>query len=329
MKAFVLKELNKPLVLEEVETPQPIHGQLLIQLKASAVNHRDVFITKGLYAGISLPVILGSDGSGVVHNEGLKFKKGDEVIINPSFNWGDSEKVQSKKYNILGLPANGTMSEFICIGEENIYSKPAHLSFEQAAALPLAGLTAYRVLISRAQLKPGEKVLITGIGGGVALFVMQFALALGAEVYVTSGSDDKLQHAMTLGAKGGANYRQDDWQRQLQASAGGFDVIIDSAGGDGFNKLIDLANPGGRIAFYGGTKGNFNNVSPQKIFWKQLSILGSTMGSDKDFAEMITLINDKKIIPVIDTVYPFNQANEAMQRMDKGEQFGKIVIKCG
>ncbi|MFN9906412.1 MAG: zinc-binding alcohol dehydrogenase family protein, partial [bacterium] len=156
--------------------------------------------------------------------------------------------------------------------------KPAHLSFAQAAALPLAGLTAYRALFTKADLKKGEKLLISGIGGGVALIAFQMALAVGAEVWVTSGADDKIELAQQLGAKGGINYKTENWHKSLENNAGGgFDVIVDSAGGDGFQYFLDLANPAARIVFYGGTRGSFK-VNPQKMFWKQLTIFGSTMG---------------------------------------------------
>ena len=181
-------------------------------------------------------------------------------------NWGNNPKFYGPDFKILGMPDNGTFAEFITIDAKYIHHKPAHLSFVQAAALPLAGLTAWRALITRAGLPTSgtgssPKVLITGIGGGVALFALQFALAAGAEVWVTSGSDEKIEKAKAMGAMGGVNYRDADWYKTLIAQTGGnrgghpaerrgyFDVIIDSAGGPGFAKLTDVAAPGGRIAF--------------------------------------------------------------------------------
>jgi NADPH:quinone reductase-like Zn-dependent oxidoreductase len=197
----------------------------------------------------------------------------------------------------------------------------------QAAALPLAGVTAYRSLFTRAQLKAGERVLITGIGGGVALFALQFALAAGAKVYVTSGSDTKLERAQTLGASGGSNYHNSNWAEVLKALAGAFDVIVDSAGGAGFSKLTDLAAPAGRLVFFGATQGNPSELAMRQVFWKQLSLLGSTMGTDADFADMVRYVNDNKITPVVDQVFDLANAETAIQRMANLDQFGKIVLE--
>ncbi|MCB0531426.1 MAG: zinc-binding dehydrogenase, partial [Saprospiraceae bacterium] len=191
----------------------------------------------------------------------------------------------------------------------------------------LAGLTAYRVLFSRCQLKAGERVLITGVGGGVALMTMQFAMAAGAEVFVTSGSDDKLAKARKMGAQGGVNYRQTDWDKQLKTSIGGFDVLIDSAGGDGFSALLPLCNPGARIGVYGGTLGKVNGLSPQILFWKQISILGSTMGTLEEFGAMLEFVTRHKIVPVVDSVFRLEEGNRALRRMAETDQFGKIVLK--
>jgi len=190
----------------------------------------------------------------------------------------------------------------------------------------LAGLTAYRALFSRGEFEPNNKVLITGIGGGAALFALNFAVASGAEVYVTSGNQDKISKAIELGARGGVNYRDSNWSATLKDKVGGFDVIIDSAAGDGFAKLIELANPGGRIALFGSTAGKISNLNPSTIFWKQLSIHGTTMGNSQEFKKMINLVSTKKIHPAIDSVYIPKDINLAFEKMEKGNQVGKIVI---
>jgi zinc-binding alcohol dehydrogenase/oxidoreductase len=329
MKALVLEALNVPLVIKDVPTPTVGAGEVLAKVKAAAFNHRDVWIQKGQYAGIKFPSILGSDGAGVVAEVGSDVSKdwlGKEVVINPSLNWGNNPKAQAKDYKILGLPDNGTFAEFVKVPASNVFEKPKHLSFPEAAAIPLAGLTGYRALFTRATLAAGEKVLVTGIGGGVALFVMQFAIAAGASVYVTSGSDEKINQAVALGAKGGVNYKSEAWYKTLQAQAGNFDVIIDSAAGDGFSKLIDLAAAGGRITFFGGTTGAIKDLTPAKIFWKQLSIFGSTMGTSEEFDAMLNFIATHHIKPVVDKVFPFAEAEQAMRRMDSAGQFGKIVL---
>ena len=318
MKALLFTEAHAPLTLQDVEPTPAAAGQVVVDLKAAALNHRDNWITKGMYPGLRAGVIVGSDGAGVVD--------GREVIINPSLGWGDDERFPGRDFRILGMPDNGTFAEKITIAQEQIVDKPAHLSFQQAAALPLGGLTAYRVLFSRCGCSTGDQVLISGIGGGVALFACQFAIACGADVYVTSSSPAKIDQAIQLGAKGGALYTEEGWSRAFGKETGGFDVIIDSAGGPGFADLVKLTRPGARIGLYGGTRGNWQNISPQLVFFRQINILGSTMGSDKDFADMVAFVNRHQIVPVIDSAYPLAQANDALSRMDQGLQFGKIVL---
>lgn len=319
MKALVLNALHQPLDFQEVDAPQPARGEAVVALRAAALNHRDVFITKGQYAGIRFPTILGSDGAGEF--------RGKPVVIDPSFDWGNDPRAQGKNFHILGMPVNGTFAEQVKVPRSHIHATPAHLDFEQAATLPVAGVTAYRALFTRCRLKKGERVLITGIGGGVALFVLQMAVAAGAEVFVTSGSDQKIERAVRLGAKSGANYRSPDWDKNLKKDIGsGFDVVIDSAGGDSFAALVGLCNPGARVGIYGGTLGKINGLSPQIVFWKQISVLGSTMGTAQDFRKMLAFVGKHQIVPVVDSVFPLSEGNQALAKMDAGEQFGKIVL---
>ncbi len=329
MKALLLESVKTMPLYKDVEIPRPGEGEVLVKIAAAALNHRDLYIAQGLYPGIVTPVILGSDGAGTVVETGASVSKdlqGMDVLINPNINWGDNPKVQDKKYNILGMPTNGTLAAFVCVKADRLAPKPAHLTFAQAAALPLAGLTAYRALFTKADLKKGEKLLISGIGGGVALIAFQMALALGAEVWVTSGADDKIELAQQLGAKGGTNYKSENWHKALEIKAGGgFDVILDSAGGDGFQYFLDLANPAARIVFYGGTRGSFK-VNPQKMFWKQLSMYGSTMGNDSDFNNMLALINQHQIVPFVRDLRPLSEGAAAFADMDEGKQFGKLVL---
>ena len=344
MKAILLAETHQPVQLIDALTPTAAPGDVLVNIRAAALNHRDVFIQQGLYPGIKLPVILGSDGAGVVAavGEGVDpVWRGREVIINCSLNWGTNPKFYGQDFRILGMPDNGTFAEYVTVPAKYIHHKPAHLTFAQAAALPLAGVTAWRTLMTRAGLhttgtQTPEKVLITGIGGGAALFALQFAVGAGAEVWVTSGSDEKLAKAQELGATGGVNYREPDWAKMLMTKTGGgrtghpargyFDVIIDSAGGAGFAKLVDVAAPGGRIALFGGTTGNLTDIAPPKVFFKQLAIFGSTMGTEREFADMIAFVTAKKMVPVIDETFPLADAELALRRMDEGRQFGKIVL---
>jgi NADPH:quinone reductase-like Zn-dependent oxidoreductase len=330
MKAAVLHGVNGVFEYQDFEKPTPKEGELLIQIKYAALNHRDVWIQKGQYAGLVFPVICGSDGCGVVSEVGVGVDAswiGKEVIVNPSLNWGENPRVQAKDYVILGLPNHGTFAEYVAVPAHLVYEKPNHLSNEAAAAFPLAGLTAYRATLCRAKAQSGETVLVTGIGGGVALFAAQFALAKGCKVYVTSGSDEKIEWAKSIGAQGGANYKTAEWHKTLAKESGGFDVIVDGAGGSDFAKLIDLCKPGARIASYGSTAGPWNAGVPAKIFWKQIDILGSTMGNNEEFKEMVTYINTHKIVPIVAKKFGLNQCEEAARFMDEGKQFGKIILE--
>ena len=332
MKAILLRELGGPerLVLEHVADPEPGPGEAVVALRAAALNHRDAWIRKGMYAGISLPIILGSDGAGEVVAVGDGVDRGwlgRRVVLNPSLGWGVDARVQGPSYRILGLPDNGTYAERVKVPAENLFAKPAALSWESAAAVPLAGLTAYRALVTRARVQPGETVLVTGIGGGVATFVLVIARHLGARVVVTSGSETKIARARQLGAEGGVDYRQEGWVRQAQALCGGGpDVIVDSAGRDVFPALLEIVKPGGRIVTFGATTGSLSTVEIRRIFWKQVSILGSTMGTPAEFGEMLALF-DGPLVPVVDRVFPLLAAPDAHRRMDQADQFGKIVLE--
>ena len=318
MKAALFTQQDHPLSLTDLPDPVPSAGRALVTLRAAALNRRDYFITKGLYPKIVTPIVLGSDGAGL-HN-------GREVIINPNQHWGSNPAFPSKNYTILGMPDNGTLAEKILVNTDRLYPRPAHLNWHEAAALPLAGLTAYRALFTKGGLKKDQKVLITGVGGGVALTAMQFAVAAGAVVYVTSGSVEKLDKAMAMGAAGGADYREESWHESLKAKSGGFDLIIDSAGGPGFNQLIKIAGPGARIVTYGGTLGAVPKFLPQSIFWKQITICGTSMGTDEEFLEMLNFVTLHRIHPVIDRTFPLSRVNEAFERLEQSDQFGKIII---
>lgn len=331
MQAVVLSGVKTAVALQSMPDPTAAPGQAVVRLRAAALNHRDLWVQLGQYANIRLPHIPGSDGAGVVEAVGSPADQswvGREVIINPSLDWGDDLRTQGPKFRILGMPDSGTFAEQIAIPVANLAPKPAHLTWEQAAALPLAGLTAWRALFTRAQLKAGEKVLITGIGGGAALFALQFAVAAGAQVWVTSSSTEKLARAKTLGATGGVNYRDADWPAILQAAAGGlFDVVLDSAGGAGFGPVIEVTRPGGRIVFFGATTGNPPGLDLRKCFFRQLTLLGTTMGSPADFAGMTAFVAQHKITPVVDRVFPLADTEQALRHMEAGAQFGKIVVQ--
>jgi NADPH:quinone reductase-like Zn-dependent oxidoreductase len=318
------------LALREVADPVPAAGEALVDIRAAALNHRDVWIKLGQYAGLKFPCIPGSDGAGVVTSVGAGADPswvGREVIINPSLDWGPSESAQGPSFSILGLPRDGTIAQRVSVPASQLSAKPGHLGWEEAAALPLAGLTAWRALFSRARAAPGERVLVTGIGGGVALFALQFAVAAGREVWVTSGSDEKIARAVALGARGGFRYDRAGWAAAAAGEAGPFDVIIDSAGGPGFAGLVDAAAPGGRVVFFGATRGNANELALRKVFWRQISLLGSTMGSPADWAAMTDFVSRKALRPVVSEVFALERAAQAFELMERGGQFGKIVVR--
>jgi zinc-binding alcohol dehydrogenase/oxidoreductase len=331
MKAVLFKGKDYPLTLEDVKKPKPVKDQVLVRLKYAALNHRDVWLVKEQAQHFPNGIILGSDGSGVVEDVGEDADPllvGAEVVINPSLDWGNNPAVQGDSFRILGFPDNGTFAEYIVISKKYIFEKPEHLSFEESAAVPLSALTAYRALFSKARLRSKEKVLITGVGGGAALWVLQFAVAYQARVFVTSGSDEKLTKAKELGAAGGFNYKDPDWVTKAQKeSGGGFDIIIDSAGGKDFSKLIELAMPGGRIVNFGRTAGNINEISTRLLYWKQLSIHGTTMGTRDEFLSMLDFLEGRNIKPVMDKTFRLEEINEAFARMEAGNQFGKIIFQ--
>lgn len=336
MKAVMLNQtgtidkLKENLLIKDISVPSVGDNDILVKIRYAALNHRDLWITKGLYAGIKLPVVLGSDCSGVVESFGKNvndFSKDDEVIINPGINWGEDENFQDKNFKILGLPADGTLEEYIAIAKSKVFKKPAHLDMIQASAVPLAGLTAYRAAFTKGKIKKEDNILVTGIGGGVSTFALIFAINIGTNVFVTSGSENKINEAIELGAKGGVNYKNENWDKELFKKSNGIDLVIDGTGGETISKCLNIMNSGGRIVSYGATTGIIKNLDTRKIFWKQISILGTSMGSDNDFEKMIEFICSKKITPVVDKVFEMEDTLSAFERMDKSEQLGKIVIK--
>ena len=332
MKAVKLKEVSGPesLKVEEVQQPEPKAGEVVVKLKYAALNRRDVFITKGMYPGMKLPSILGADGAGVVSavGEGTSgVEVGSEVIIDSGIGWGEDDRKSNPDFYILGMPVDGTYAQYVAVPAENIYQKPAHLDWKETAALPLAGVTAYRALVARGEVRQGENVLIPGIGSGVALYVLQMAVAKGANVYVTSSSEEKIRRAVELGAKGGVNYRDSDWTKQLRKMMGNADLIVDGVGGPSFNQLLNLTAEGGRIVSYGATNGPVPDFVLPKVFLKNIDLRGTKMGSPRQFSDMLRFVEDHGIHPVIDSCFPLEQVSEAQLRMERGENFGKIVLE--
>lgn len=321
MKAVRLHEIGGPqnLVIEDIAEAQAQPGETLVRVHAGALNHREVYITQGLYPNITLPCTLGADGAGEAD--------GKAVIIDPTIGWGNDERVWSPDARILGVPRDGTLAQYVTVPAQNVHDKPEHLSFEEAAALPLAGVTAFRATFTRGELREGETVLITGVGGGVQTFVLLYAKAIGARTVVTSRSDEKLERAKALGADIAVNYKADaEWHKTVRKAAGTVDLVVDSAGGDTFAKATTIVRPGGRIVTYGGTAGDAK-IRMFPVFWNQLDVRGSSMGSPADFRAMLDFVSKHRIKPVIDRVYEMNDVIAAAERMNEDGQFGKIVLR--
>lgn len=333
MRAIVLRELGDPdrLRLEERPDPVPGPGEARVRLRAAALNHRDVWIRRGQYAKIRLPVILGSDGAGVVEEVGDGVPAswlGRRVVIDPSLDWGDDPRAQDPStYGILGMPRDGTYAEAVVVPAGQLHDCPPHLSDAEAAALPLAGLTAWRAVVSRGEVAAGARVLVTGIGGGVASFALRWAQSLGAEVWVTSSDAGKLATARAWGAAGGVDYRREGWAKTLVAEAGGeFDLIVDGAGGPGFADLVDVAGYGARLVHYGATRGNPGGFDLRRVFWRQIDIRGTTMGRGDEFSAMLAHVGESGLRPAVDQIFPLAEAAAAHARMEAGGQLGKLVL---
>jgi zinc-binding alcohol dehydrogenase/oxidoreductase len=334
MKAMVLHDIGGPdnLSYEDAPDPEPGPGETVVRLHAAALNRRDVFVTRGQYPGAkpeALPVILGSDGSGEVVARGdgpAGPDEGTEVVVNPALYWGDDPQKPGKNYRILGLPDDGTFAQLVKVPAENVLPKPSHLSHEEAAAIPLGALTAYRALVTRGGVQQGETVVVPGIGSGVATFVVQMAAALGARVFVTSGSDEKLEMAKQIGAEGGVNYNSEDWSKELKGMSGGADLSVDHVGGEGFDALVSLAKPGSRIVTFGATAGPKVTVVMPRIFLKHLTVLGTAMGTNEEFGAMLDLYAEHGLRPTINETFPLQETAAAMGHMEEGTGIGKIVL---
>ncbi|MGN7411043.1 quinone oxidoreductase family protein [Paenibacillus sp. SAF-068] len=303
----------------------PEAGEVRIQLKSAGINHRDLFIMAGRGTQ-DTPLIPGSDGAGIIVEigEGVRgFAIGDEVIIHPTLGWEVASNVPIVP-DIVGGPTDGTLAQYITLPAENALPKPAHLSWEEAGVLSLSALTAYRALFTRGVLKQGEHVLIPGIGGGVATYALLMAIAAGAKVTVTSRSEAKRNEALRLGATHALDSHA-DWH--LQNDLEPVDMILDSIGQAMFPKYFDIIRPGGRIVMYGASSGDDLTVPIRSIFFPQVSLIGTSMGSREEFIQMLQWVEHHDIHPVIDSVYPLQDVAEAFERMENGQQFGNLAVR--
>jgi len=300
---------------EEAPDPEPRDGEVLVRLRAASMNHLDVWVRKGL-PSVPKPRILGADGAG------LSVDTGERVVINPGLEHGDG------RITVVGEHRDGTHAELVAVPEESVYALPEDLSFEEAAAFPLVFETAYRMLVTKAGLREGEWVLVWGIGGGVATAALSIAKALGGHVLATSSSDEKLRRATELGADAVVNHTSGDVREAAKDATGGagIDVVVEHVGEATWATSLAVARPGGRITVCGATTGPNPPANLHRIWWKQLVVYGSTMGAREDFEGAFELVKTGRARPVIDTVLPLAEIRAAHERLEEGDQMGKIVL---
>lgn len=332
MRAVILEKSGGPesLTLKDIPVPVPGPGEVRVKLFASALNRRDYWITVGLYPDIRLPCTTGSDGAGIIDLTGPGVDTsllGKEIIIYPGRHWGDNPLAYGPDFRVLGMPDQGTFAEYICVPVDCICPKPAHLDWNQAAALPVAGLTSWRAVVTQAEVKAGQRVLITGAGGGVASLAIQWCLRMGADLYISSGSSEKIALAMKAGVTAGVNYHEENAYRWLGKQVGGFDAIIDSAGGATVNQLLATLKPAGRYVFYGATLRNPpSGLEMARLFFRHIRLQGTTMGTPAEFRAMLSFVEQHGIVPSIDRIMPLAQIVPAHKLIEHYSQNGKIVI---
>ncbi|MGX7728314.1 zinc-binding dehydrogenase [Rhodococcus sp. 2H158] len=321
MQAAVVHQWGGPeqLVLETVADPTPSPDHAVVELKASAVNWHDILVRRS-GRGFPLPRILGIDGAGIRRDTG------EEVLIYPGLNWGTNPAAPSAQFSILGDETDGTYAELVCVPTANLFPKPRHLGWEEAAALPVGALTAYRAIVTRAGLRPGETVLVLGAGSGVSTFSIMIAATLGGTVLVTSSSTDKIERVRGLGATDGVLYTDPHWPQQiLDTTGGGVDVVVDGVGAN-LDQSLSCLKPGGRVVVFGATAGTVGNIDIPSLYFGQHTILGSTLGTRDEFGRMLSLFETHRLHPVIDSVRPLTDVRAAHERIESRAHFGKLVL---
>jgi len=326
MRAIILHTHGGPdrLVPTEIPDPTPLPDEVVVDLTAAALNRRDVWQRS---APGNDGAVLGSDGAGRVSALGSDvtgIAVGDEVVINPSVGWGDAEDAPAEGWAILGVPRQGTYAERIAIPAADVRPRPQELTWHESAALPLAGLTAWRALVTRGRVQPGMRVLVTGAGGGAATFLVQIARALGAEVTVTSSSDHKIARSIELGAAHGVRYTDPGWPAQV----GEVDLVVDSAGAPAWPGALDCLRRGGTLVSFGRTGGVSTELEIPRLFFGQWNLLGTTMGSPREFDQLLAHVRQARWRPVVDSVYPLDDAAAAHARLEQPDRFGKVVLEC-
>ena len=323
----------------DIAVPEPTAGTVRVRLHAAALNHLDVFTLGGL-PGINIkpPWVMGADGAGIIEKTGSEVssvKEGDHVVINPGLSDRTCEFCRigehslCVKFRLLGEHAPGTLADYIVVPQQNVRRIPNEIPFGMAAAFTLANLTAWRMLVTRARVSDADDVLIWGIGGGVAQAAMRIAKAHGARVWVTSGSDEKLERAKSLGADEVINHRTSSVGKEIRARTGkrGVSIVIDSVGQSTWNDSLIALGRAGRLVTCGGTSGATVQTDVRRLFWNQWTIMGSTMGNDAEFDTITDELRAGRLMPVIDSTFSLSDGRKAFERMANGDQFGKIVIR--
>jgi len=320
--------------------PDPVPGpdQIILRVHASSLNHLDLFVREGIPTlKLSFPHILGADGAGDIAEVGADVTDveiGDRVVLNPGISCGRCEYClkgddsQCVEYRILGEHLPGTYAEKVAVPARNVLKIPTDMDFAPASAAPLAFMTAWRMLITRANVRPGEDVLVLGAGSGLSTAAIQVAKLAGCNVFVTSSSDAKLKRAETLGADVMVNYKDMPWSKAIWELTGkrGVDVIVDHVGEATFKDSVRTLRKGGRVVVPGATTGSILELDARYLFWRQLSVLGSTMANQREFEEVMKLVFMGRLKPVVDRIFPLEQARQAHEYLAKGEQFGKVVL---
>ncbi len=340
MKALFFREHGELEVVRygDVPDPRPAPGEVLVRVRACALNHLDIWVRRG-WPGLRLtmPHWCGADVAGEIVELGTGvsgWKKGDRVVVDPGMNTLEDEFTRrgeeslSPGYGILGEQVRGGAAEFLCISARNLHPMPEGWDFPNAAAPLLVSLAAWRMLVHRAKLRAGESVLVVGAGGGVNSMAIQIAKLAGAKVYVVCGNEEKEEKARELGADFTINRSKEGWGKRVYALTGkrGVDVVVDNVGQATIMTSMQAVARGGRIVIIGNTSGPRSEIDIRYIFGKQISLIGSTMGSHQDFRDVTTLLWEGRLRPVIDRVMPLREGVEAYRLLEEGDQFGKIVL---
>lgn len=340
---MVINEYGGPekVSVQDLPEPQPGPGEVVVRVFAAALNRLDSWTLSGsLKLPIEFPHVLGADAAGEIDEVGAGvrgLRQGARVIVNPGLSCGEcelcraGEQSECPNFKLLGEHVPGSFAERIVIPAHNVFPFPSHLTWPEAASLGITFTTAYRMLFPQGRFRPGEWALITGIGGGLALSLLQLARPVAGRIFVTSSSRDKLTRAQDLGADEGIDYTAEDVGKAVRRLTGkrGVDAVFDSAGGPSLDANLRCLRPGGRVVIAGVTGGPTTEIDLRRVFWSQLSIIGATMGSHRDVSDMLRAVAGAKLHPKVDRTFPVEMASEAFSYLESQDRFGKVVLDFG